>query len=105
MERVSGTHGRFHLANAAREDCRRVMQAPQLSWRRTAVQAGRRRADRSDLALAHHGVLGMTERPLPLDGLRVLDFRHSVMGPRAGFVLADLGAGAIRLAQASGDPT
>ncbi|KPQ15092.1 MAG: putative acyl-CoA transferases/carnitine dehydratase [Rhodobacteraceae bacterium HLUCCO18] len=47
----------------------------------------------------------MTERPLPLDGLRVLDFGHTVMGPTAGLVLADLGAEVIRVEPASGDPT
>lgn len=42
----------------------------------------------------------------PFNGLRVLDFGHTVMGPAAGLVLADLGAEVIRVEPApSGDPT
>lgn len=44
-------------------------------------------------------------RGLPLDGLRVLDFGHTVMGPTAGLVLADLGAEVIRIEPTDGDPT
>ncbi|WP_316980165.1 CaiB/BaiF CoA transferase family protein [Shumkonia mesophila] len=44
-------------------------------------------------------------RHLPLAGVRVLDFGHTVMGPTAGLVLADLGAEVIRVEPASGDPT
>jgi crotonobetainyl-CoA:carnitine CoA-transferase CaiB-like acyl-CoA transferase len=47
----------------------------------------------------------MSGRDLPLTGLRVLDFGHTVMGPTAGLVLADLGAEVIRVEPASGDPT
>ncbi len=44
--------------------------------------------------------------PLPLNGIRVLDFGHTVMGPTAGLVLADLGAEVIRVEPApKGDPT
>lgn len=44
--------------------------------------------------------------PLPFNGLRVLDFGHTVMGPTAGLVLADLGAEVIRVEPApNGDPT
>lgn len=43
---------------------------------------------------------------LPFNGLRVLDFGHTVMGPTAGLVLADLGAEVIRVEPApNGDPT
>lgn len=43
---------------------------------------------------------------LPLSGIRVLDFGHTVMGPSAGLVLADLGAEVIRVEPAgTGDPT
>lgn len=42
---------------------------------------------------------------LPHNGLRVLDFGHTVMGPTAGLVLADLGAEVIRVEPAKGDPT
>ncbi|MCE2645864.1 MAG: CoA transferase, partial [Burkholderiaceae bacterium] len=30
--------------------------------------------------------------PLPLAGIRVIEFAHMVMGPSCGMVLADLGA-------------
>ncbi|MBO6674049.1 MAG: CoA transferase [Rhizobiales bacterium] len=43
---------------------------------------------------------------MPLAGLRVLDFGHTVMGPTAGLILADLGAEVIRIEPApGGDPT
>jgi crotonobetainyl-CoA:carnitine CoA-transferase CaiB-like acyl-CoA transferase/ABC-type polysaccharide/polyol phosphate transport system ATPase subunit len=50
------------------------------------------------------GLTGMTI--LPLDGLTVLEFSHTVMGPSCGVVLADLGADVIRVEPApDGDRT
>ena len=34
---------------------------------------------------------------MPLDGLRVLEFAHAVMGPCCGLLLADIGADVIQL--------
>ena len=43
--------------------------------------------------------------PLPLEGVRVLEFTHAVMGPTAGLVLADLGATVIKVEPPQGDRT
>jgi crotonobetainyl-CoA:carnitine CoA-transferase CaiB-like acyl-CoA transferase len=44
--------------------------------------------------------------PLPLDGVRVLEFSHTIMGPSAGMLLADLGADVIKIESApDGDTT
>src|SRR6266568_116124 len=46
-----------------------------------------------------------TGDPLPLSGIRVLEFCHTIMGPSAGLILADLGADVIKVEPANGDPT
>ncbi len=38
-----------------------------------------------------------TSKPLPYEGLRVVEFTHMVMGPTCGMVLADLGAEVIKV--------
>ncbi len=48
----------------------------------------------------------MDQRPLPLDGLRVLEFSHAVLGPTCGMLLADFGAEVIKIEPVPrGDPT
>ncbi|MBE2262632.1 MAG: CoA transferase [Burkholderiaceae bacterium] len=46
-----------------------------------------------------------TDRPLPLAGLRVVEFTHMVMGPTCGMVLADMGADVIKVEPVEGDRT
>jgi crotonobetainyl-CoA:carnitine CoA-transferase CaiB-like acyl-CoA transferase len=43
--------------------------------------------------------------PLPLAGIRVVEFTHMVMGPSCGMVLADLGAEVIKVEPLAGDST
>jgi formyl-CoA transferase len=43
--------------------------------------------------------------PLPLEGVRVIEFTHMVMGPTCGMVLADLGAEVIKIEPPGGDRT
>lgn len=44
-------------------------------------------------------------KPLPYEGLRVVEFTHMVMGPTCGLVLADLGAEVIKVEPVAGDNT
>ena len=45
-------------------------------------------------------------RKLPLEGIRVIEFSHMVMGPTCGLILADLGAEVIKVEpEGKGDPT
>jgi len=45
-------------------------------------------------------------KPLPLEGIRAIEFSHMVMGPACGLLLADLGAEVIKVEPAGkGDPT
>ena len=41
----------------------------------------------------------------PLDGLRVVEFTHMVMGPTVGVILADLGADVVKVEPLKGDGT
>lgn len=42
---------------------------------------------------------------LPLEGVRVIEFTHMVMGPTVGVILADLGAEVIKIEPLKGDNT
>ena len=42
---------------------------------------------------------------LPLEGIRVVEFVHVIMGPSCGLVLADLGAEVIKVEPLDGDHT
>src|SRR5262245_20074467 len=42
---------------------------------------------------------------LPLEGIRVVEFAHMVMGPSCGLVLADLGADVVKVEPIEGDNT
>jgi crotonobetainyl-CoA:carnitine CoA-transferase CaiB-like acyl-CoA transferase len=44
-------------------------------------------------------------KPLPFEGVRVVEFVHMVMGPTCGLVLADLGAEVIKVEPLDGDHT
>ena len=46
-----------------------------------------------------------TSSHLPLEGVKVLDFGHTVMAPTCGLILADLGAQVVRIERVEGDPT
>lgn len=55
--------------------------------------------------LAPHGTTSTPSKPLPLQGIRVVEFSHMVMGPACGMVLADLGAEVIKVEPVDGDRT
>lgn len=45
------------------------------------------------------------QKPLPFEGIRVVEFSHMVMGPTCGMVLGDLGAEVIKIEPIDGDNT
>ncbi len=47
----------------------------------------------------------VSSQTLPLDGVRVIEFAHMVMGPSCGLVLADLGAQVVKVEPLEGDNT
>ncbi len=46
-----------------------------------------------------------THPPLPLEGLKVLDLGHTVMGPTCGLILADMGADVLKIERVPGGDT
>ena len=59
--------------------------------------------DGLDYVMAYSDVAANDTRPL--DGIRVLEFCHAIMGPSAGLILADLGADVIKVEPVGGDST
>ncbi|SAL28950.1 CaiB/BaiF CoA transferase family protein [Caballeronia telluris] len=49
--------------------------------------------------------MNTNDTKLPLDGVRVIEFTHMVMGPTCGMILADLGAEVIKIEPPGGDKT
>ena len=47
----------------------------------------------------------MPEHSKPLDGIKVVEFTHMVMGPAVGVILADLGADVVKVEPLQGDNT
>ena len=47
----------------------------------------------------------MTKTGLPLEGVRVVEMTHMVMGPTCGMILAQLGAEVIKVEPPQGDKT
>jgi crotonobetainyl-CoA:carnitine CoA-transferase CaiB-like acyl-CoA transferase len=55
--------------------------------------------------IAMPGTEAQSNGAAPLSGIRVLEFCHTIMGPTAGLILADLGADVIKVEPADGDAT
>jgi len=47
----------------------------------------------------------MYNTSLPLDGIRVVEFSHTIMGPSCGVTFADLGADVVKVEPPEGEPT
>ena len=55
--------------------------------------------------MTNQTILPPSSSPLPLAGIRVVEFTHMVMGPTCGMVLGDLGAEVIKVEPIAGDNT
>jgi len=70
------------------------------AWRETV-----RQPQPAEQGLAYDFVVYQRAQRLPLEGVRVVEFTHMVMGPTCGMVLADLGAEVIKVEPVEGDRT
>ena len=61
--------------------------------------------DNASSDLASSRTAACNAKALPLQGIRVVEFSHMVMGPACGMVLADLGAEVIKVEPVTGDLT
>src|SRR6185503_4018162 len=75
---------------------RRSRRAPRRRISTRALRRSSRSASRNSRAAS---------TMLPLEGVRVVEFAHMVMGPSCGLVLADLGAEVIKIEPLGGDNT
>jgi crotonobetainyl-CoA:carnitine CoA-transferase CaiB-like acyl-CoA transferase len=55
--------------------------------------------------MSSHSETMMSDRTLPLEGIKVVEFTHMVMGPAIGVILGDLGAHVTRIEPPGGDRT
>src|SRR5690554_787030 len=69
------------------------------------LRASLRKSPMSDEKLKQPDSESRSSEPLPLEGIRVVEFTHMVMGPTCGMILADLGAEVIKVEPLTGDNT
>src|SRR6478672_8478636 len=104
-------HGNFHRARLRQADRAPPASSPMARRRSAArIAVARRIAEdrrhRARRTLTFQETTPMTpSSPLPLAGLRVVEFTHMVMGPTCGMVLADMGAEVIKVEPIDGDRT